>query len=86
MRNYTDLLEKIADLMRTHVINDRSQGSKLYAEMWAESDVTSIVCPKTCLGLRPGTELFEMTLPALHLQFAKVQGEFKIISATDASQ
>jgi hypothetical protein len=86
MRSYTDLLEQIAALMRKHVRNTHSQSSKLYADMLADSDVSPTVCAKVCLGLPQGTQMFDMTLPALHLQFAKIQGEFKIISAIDASQ
>jgi len=86
MLMYTALLEKIAGQMRRHVINSRSQSSKLYADMIRDSDPSPSVCAKACLGLPKGTEVFDLTLPALHLQFAKIQGEFKIISAIDASQ
>jgi hypothetical protein len=86
MRSYTDLLEQIAAVMRKHVRNTHSQSSKLYADMLADSDVSPTVCAKVCLGLQQGTQVFDLTLPALHLQFAKIQGEFKIISAIDASQ
>jgi len=86
LRSYTDLLERIAGLMRRHVIDSHSTGSKLYAEMMADFDLSSTVCASVCLGLPKGTEVNHLTLPALHLQFAKIQGEFKIISAIDASQ
>ena len=86
LRSYTDLLDRIAGLMRRHVIDSRSTSSKLYAEMIGDSDLSSSVCASVCLGLPKGTEINDFTLPALHLQFAKIQGEFKIISALDSSQ
>ena len=86
MREFTDLLEKITGLMRTHVINSHSLSSKLYADMMADFDLSSTVCASACLGLPKGTEVNDLTLPALHLQFAKIQGKFKIISAIDASR
>jgi hypothetical protein len=85
MLMYAALLEKIAGLMRRHVINSRSQSSKLYADMIRDSEPSPTVCAEACLGLPKGTEVFDLTLPALHLQFAKIQGAFKIISATVAS-
>jgi Surface-adhesin protein E len=86
MRSYTDLLENFAELMRKHVVDSHSQNSKLYADMLHDLDLNPTLSPDVYLGLPKGTELFDMKLPALHLQFAKIQGEFKIISAIDASQ
>jgi hypothetical protein len=86
MRSYTDLLEKIAVLMRKRVIGVQAERSQQYQQMLEEdSDIKSGICQSECLGLPKGTRLFEMTLPLLHLQFAEIKGELKIVSARDSS-
>ena len=85
MRSYTDLLERIAVSMRKHVIRTHPERSKQYGHMLEDSDIQSRVCPTEYLGLPKGTKLFEMSLPTIHLQFAEIKGELKIISARDSS-
>ena len=86
MRSYTDLLEKIAVLMRKHVVEVQAERSQQYQQMLEEdSDVKSRICPSDCLGLPKGTRLFDMSNPLLHLQFAEIKGELKIVSARDSS-
>src|ERR1700687_410401 len=82
MPSYTDLLERIAVLMRKHVIRTHAERSKQYGHMLEDSDVQSRVCSSEYLGLPKGTKLFEMSLPPIHLQFAEIKGELKIVSAT----
>jgi hypothetical protein len=86
MRSYTDLLEKIAGLMREHVIRIHPESSQQYKELWERSDLNSRLCADECLGLPKGTKLFDLTMPPMHLQFAKIKGELKIISARDSSR
>jgi len=86
MRSYTDLLERIAVSMRKHVMKTHIERSKQYGDMLEVSDVQSRVCPREYLGLPKGTKLFEMLLPPIHLQFAEINGELKIISATDSAR
>ncbi|HET6862553.1 MAG TPA: hypothetical protein VFH91_05880, partial [Pyrinomonadaceae bacterium] len=38
-------------------------------------------CSKSCLGLPAGTKLYEVDVPAFHLQLAEIEGEMKIVSA-----
>ncbi len=86
MRSYTDLLEKIAVLMRKRVVGVQAERSPQYQQMLEEdSDVKSGICPSDCLGLPKGTKLFDMSLPTLHLQFTEIKGELKIVSARDSS-
>lgn len=86
MRSYTDLLEKIAALMREHVRRIHLESSQQYKDLWAASDLQSRVCPDECLGLPKGTKLFELSLPPMRLQFANIKGALKIISAADSSR
>ncbi len=86
MRSYTDLLEQIAVVMRKRVVGVQAEHSLQYQQMLEEdSDVKSRVCQSECLGLPKGTKLFDMSLPLLHLQFAEIKGELKIVSARDSS-
>jgi hypothetical protein len=86
MRSYTDLLEKVAVLMRKHVAAVQAERSQQYQEMLEEdSDIESRACLSECLGLPKGTKLYDLSLPLLHLQFAEIKGELKIVSARDSS-
>ncbi len=86
MRSYTDLLERIAVLMRKHVTRVQAERSQQYQQMLEEdSGVKSNTCQSECLGLAKGTKLFEMSLPLLRLQFAEIKGDLKIVSARDSS-
>lgn len=86
MRSYTDLLEKIAVVMRKHVVEVQAERCPQYQQMLEEdSDVKARSCQGECLGLAKGTKLFEMTVPLLRLQFAEIKGELKIVSARDSS-
>ena len=86
MRNYTDLLEKIAALMREQVRRVHVENSQQYKDLLEASDLQSRVCPDECLGLPKGTRLFELTVPPMRLQFARIKGALKIISAADSSR
>ncbi len=90
LRSYTDLLEKIAALMRKHVINARAERSKGYRSMLENWDRTFAlykpkvrICAGNCLGLPQGTRLFEVNVPVFHLQLAEIGGQLKIISTID---
>jgi hypothetical protein len=90
LRSYTDLLEKIAALMRKHVINARAERSKEYTSMLEDWDwkfelyqPKVRICAVDCLGLPRGTRLFEVNVPVFRLQLAEIRGQLKIISAID---
>ena len=90
LRSYTDLLERIAALMRKHVINVQAERSKEYKSMLADWDRTFALyqpkvrtCTGDCLGLPQGTRLFEVNVPVFRLQLAEIRGQLKIISAID---
>jgi hypothetical protein len=90
LRSYTDLLEKIAALMRKHVIDVRAERSKEYMSMLQDWDWTFAlyqpevrICAVDCLGLPQGTRLFEVNVPVFRLQLAEIGGQLKIISAID---
>jgi hypothetical protein len=85
MRSYTDLLERIAALMRKHVTRVQAEHAKEYNDMLEDSDVESRICSTECLGLPRGTKLFEINLPLLRLQIAETKGRFKIVSARDSA-
>jgi hypothetical protein len=90
LRSYTDLLEKIAALMRKHVTSVRAERSKEYRSTLEEWDRTFAlyqpqvrICADDCLGLPQGTRLFEVNVPVFRLQLAEIGGQLKIISAID---
>jgi hypothetical protein len=90
VRSYTDLLERIAALMRQHVINVRADRSQEYKSMLEDWDWTFALyqpkvrtCAVDCLGLPRGTRLFEVNVPVFRLQLAEISGQLKIISAID---
>ncbi len=93
LRSYTDLLEKIAALMRKHVISVRAERSKKYTPMLEDWDWTFAlyqpkvrICAVDCLGLPQGTRLFEVNVPVFRLQVAEIRGQLKIVSAIDYFQ
>jgi hypothetical protein len=84
------LLEKIAALMRKHVIDVRAERSKEYTSMLQDWDWTFAlyqpkvrICAVDCLGLPQGTRLFEVNVPVFRLRLAEIGGQLKIISAID---
>lgn len=85
MRSYTDLLEKIAELMRRHVTRVQADRSAEYKNMLEDSDIEPRICSDECFGLPQGTKLYQFSLPLLHLQFAEIAGKLKVVSATDSS-
>jgi len=86
MRSYTDLLERIAALMRNQVKRVQAERSQQIQQMFEEdSDVQSRICPHECMGLPRGTEIFEISLPLLRLQIVETKGRLKIVSARDSS-
>ena len=86
MRTYTDLLEKIARLMRKHVAKVQAERSPQYKNILEQGDLTSRVCTNDYLGLPKGTKLFEITLPALRLEAADLNGRLRIVSVRESSQ
>ena len=84
MRSYTDLLEKIAVVMRRHVAKVEVERSPQYKDLLG--GFTSRVCTSDYLGLPKGTKLFEFTLPGLRLEAADFNGRLRLISARDSSQ
>lgn len=86
MRSYTDLLERIAALMKEHVRRIQVESSQQYKDLMEASDLKSRVCSDECLGLPKGTKLFELSIPPVRLQFAKIKGKLQVISAEDSSR
>jgi len=89
LRSYTDLLERIAALMRKHVIRTHAERSKQYLDLLGDLDFKprTRICSSECLGLPKGTKLFEINVPIfLRLQLAEINGELKIVSAMDYFQ
>jgi len=86
---YTDLLEKIAGLMRQHVTRVSAERSKQYQEILRAPALykpKQRVCMRNCLGLPDGTKLFEVDLPVFQLQLAEIGGHLKVVSATSSFQ
>jgi len=86
LRSYTDLLEKVSALMRTHVVTSDAEHSKDYQavlEEWNLYQPTARTCVTQCLGLPKGTRLFEVNVPVFRLQLAKIKGELRVVSAQD---
>ena len=86
LRSYTDLLERISALMRTHVVTSDAEHSKDYQAMLEDWDLyqpKARTCDTECLGLHKGTRLFEVNVPVFRLQVAKIKGELRVVSATD---
>ena len=84
LRSYTDLLEKLTSLMRTHVKRVSATQSKQWHAMLDEWDLYQPkvrVCAANCLGLPNGTKLFEVNVPVFHLQVAEVSGSLKVVTA-----
>jgi hypothetical protein len=87
MRSYTDLMERIATLMRNHVIRVKAEQSRGYQGFLEELDLETRVrvCSAACFGLPKGTRLFEITVPIFRLQLAEIEGQLKIVSVRDRS-
>ena len=88
MRTYTDLLERIASLVRNELRARKSEGPEqdlvtLANRTWPEALFQPRIrtCVNKCLGLAEGTRLFEVDVPVLRLQLAEVKGEMRIVSA-----
>lgn len=83
MRSYTDLLEGVADLIRKRLaIMKGSPRYQLVDTTRGETEIRMETCPRECLGLPPGTRLFQVKRPLLRLQVAEVAGEWRVVSAT----
>jgi hypothetical protein len=84
LRSYTDLMEKMAWLMRNHVRRVDATRSKQWHAMlrhWNLYQPKVRVCSGNCLGLPNGTKLFEVSVPVFHLQVAEVNGSLKVVTA-----
>jgi hypothetical protein len=93
LRSYTDLLERIAALMRKHVKSVAAEHSKEYKAMLEDWDWTFDlyqpkvrICARNCLGLPEGTRLFEVNVPVFRLQLAQVRGNLRIVSLVSSFQ
>jgi len=84
MRSYTDLLERVAILMRKHLADMKPEASTA-ENLLAAPYLKFRDCERQCLGLPKGTRIYEMTLSPIRVEFAEINGELKIISATDSS-
>jgi hypothetical protein len=88
MRAYTDLLERIASLVRNELRARKSKGTEqdlvtLADRTWPKELFQPRIrtCVNKCLGLAEGTRLFEVDVPVLRLQLAEVKGELRVVSA-----
>jgi len=84
LRSYTDLMEKLGWLMRSHVKRVGATGSKEWHAMLEEWDLYHPkvrTCTENCFGLPNGTKLFEVNVPVFNLQVAEVGGTLKVVTA-----
>jgi hypothetical protein len=89
LNTYTDLLERIATLMRQHVIKVAAEHSKQYQAMLrapALYEPKQRVCMRNCLGLPDGTKLFEVNIPVFQVQLAEMGGNLKVVTAIGSLQ
>ena len=89
LRSYVDLLERIATLMRKHVIRVAAERSKAYRAMlddWQLYQPKVRTCGEDCLGLAKGTKLFEVNVPVFRLQIAEISGKLRVVSAINSFQ
>lgn len=89
LNSYTDLLERIAILMRRHIIKVSAERSKQYQAVLDARDLyepKERVCVRNCLGLPDGTKLFEVNVPVFQLQLAEIGGNLRVVSATSSFQ
>ena len=87
MRSYTDLMEKVATLMQTHVTRvnaEKSDGYRELLEKWVPDERVR-TCQTRCLGLPKGSRLFEISVPIFRLQIAEIMGQLKVVSVLDNS-
>jgi hypothetical protein len=89
LRSYTDLLERIGELMRKHLKRVEAEHPAEHQAMLDNWDFpvtlykpTLQICPDNCLGLPKGTKLFEVDVPVFRLHLAKIKGRLKVVSAT----
>ncbi len=84
LRSYTDLIEKLAWLMRSHTKRVRATRSKEWHAMLNEWDLYQPkvrTCAENCFGLPNGTKLYEVNVPVFNLQVAEVGGTLKVVTA-----
>lgn len=84
LRSYTDLLEKLSSLMRTHVKRVGAEHDpkwKAMLEEWNLYQPKLRVCSNDCLGLPKGTRIFTIDVPVFQLQLTEISGQLKIVSA-----
>jgi hypothetical protein len=89
LRSYTDLLERLGALMRTHVIRVAAERSKAYQatlEDWDLYQPKIRRCDQDCLGLPNGTKLFVVNVPVFRLQLAEIRGKLRVVSAMSSFQ
>lgn len=87
LQSYTDLLERIASLMRKHVIKVAAEHSNEYRSMlddWSLYQPRVRICTASCLGLPNRTRLFEVNVPVFRLQLAEIRGNLRVVSATSS--
>lgn len=82
MRDYTDLLESIAGLLRKHAAGAvRPEERRVsWREMFRASAPRTVVCAAECLGLPAGTKLFQVEVSVFQLQMTEIDGELKVVS------
>jgi len=84
LRSYTDLMEKLGWLMRSHVKQVGATRSKEWHAMLEEWNLYQPkvrTCTENCFGLPIGTKLFEVNVPVFNLQVAEVGGTLKVVTA-----
>lgn len=89
LRSYTNLLERLGALMRTHVIRVVAERSKTYQAMlggWDLYQPKIRSCDQDCLGLPKGTKLFVVNVPLFRLQLAEIRGSLRVVSAISSFQ
>ena len=86
LHDYTNLLEGINRILRKEIAKLPPAKTDLLRQFASDDEIiwrndAIKVCLKSCLGLPAGTKLYEIDVPAFHLQLAEIEGEMKIVSA-----
>ena len=82
LRSYTDLLERIALLWRSHLVETTTVQSR-DPRSGESSDIGEPrvrSCKSECFGLPAGTKLFAVNIAVFGLQLAEINGQMKIVS------
>ena len=88
MRSFVKRLETASRLLRKHARRINAGHTRHYRETlvdWTDRyqlyEPWLTVCEQTCMALPKGTRLIGIAIPSIELQFTKVNGRLRIVSA-----